>query len=191
LKGLPIVSIFGNIPGATKLASYHTPHRSLTASFAILHLSGLDHTDCPGTSMLGRFFGQSGGDVSYNYELLFEKINFCMRRNPCVSVEDMSKELKVSRRTIQEIIAFRAVKPYSSLRQEILIAKVTMLFIQEPHLVIKEISFAVGFTSASAFARAVKRACGLSPKNLRSRVSRDSFRERSEPKYREFASDFP
>jgi AraC-like DNA-binding protein len=117
--------------------------------------------------------------MSYNYELLFEEINRCMHRNPCVSIQGLSKELKVSRRTIQEIIVFRTGKPYSSLRQRILMARVTMLFLQEPHLVIKEISFAVGFTSASAFARAVKRACGLSPKNLRSRVSQDSFHERS------------
>lgn len=60
---------------------------------------------------------------------------------------------------------------YRTLREEILVAKTHQIFADEPSLAIKEVSFAVGFISARSFARAIKRACGLSPEDLRSCVA--------------------
>jgi transcriptional regulator GlxA family with amidase domain len=64
-------------------------------------------------------------------------------------------------------------KKFSDLREEILIAKVRELFVLQPELAIKEVSFAVGHRSARSFARAVRRACGFSPEEFRSRVTQE------------------
>jgi|SRR5712664_314483 len=116
--------------------------------------------------------------MSYDYGSLFGRIFLYMLNDPCISVERLSRELKVSRRTIQEVIRVRAAKSYRALRQEILVAKTRQLFADEPSLAIKEISFAIGFVSARSFARAIRRACGLSPKDLRScAVANKQFRD--------------
>jgi AraC-like DNA-binding protein len=64
-------------------------------------------------------------------------------------------------------------KTFSNLRQAILMAKVKELFVSQPQLAIKEVSFSVGYRSARSFARAVRRACGFSPEAFRSRVTRE------------------
>jgi AraC-like DNA-binding protein len=116
--------------------------------------------------------------MSYDYGSLFDRIFLHMLKDPCISVERLSRELKVSRRTIQGVITVRAAKSYRALRQEILVAKTRQLFVDKPSLAIKEVSFAIGFVSARSFARAIRRACGLSPKDLRSCViANKHFRE--------------
>jgi AraC-like DNA-binding protein len=82
----------------------------------------------------------------------------------------LSKELQVSRRTIQEVIRRGARKNYRALRRETLVAKSLELFSGKPSLPIKEVSFAVGFASPRSFARAIRKATGMSPEDLRSRV---------------------
>jgi AraC-like DNA-binding protein len=109
--------------------------------------------------------------MSYNHGLLFARIFLQMLMAPCISVETLARELNVSRRTIQGVIRDRAGKSYSALRQEILVAKTRQLFAEYPSLAIKEVSFAVGFVSARSFARAIRRACGVSPEDLRSCVA--------------------
>jgi AraC-like DNA-binding protein len=108
--------------------------------------------------------------MSYDYDLLYRRILLRMLKDPCISVDELAQELKVSRRTIQEVIRLRAGKSYRTLREVILVAKTRQLFADEPFLAIKEVSFAVGFLSARSFARAIKRACGVSPEVLRSCV---------------------
>jgi AraC-like DNA-binding protein len=116
--------------------------------------------------------------MSYDYGSLFARIFLHMLKDPCISVEKLSRELKVSRRTIQGVIRVRAAKSYRALRQEILVAKTRQLFADKPSVAIKEVSFAVGFVSARSFARAIRRACGLSPEGLRSyAVTNKHFRE--------------
>ena len=108
--------------------------------------------------------------MSYDYDLLYRRIFLRMLKDPCISVEELSQELNVSRRTIQEVISDRTGKSYRALRETILVARTRQLFARKPSLAIKEVSFAVGFISARSFARAIKRACGLSPEELRSCV---------------------
>jgi transcriptional regulator GlxA family with amidase domain len=108
--------------------------------------------------------------MSYDYDSLYRWIFLRMLKDPCVSIEELAEELKVSRRTIQEVIRVHDGKTYRTLRDQILVAKTRQLFATEPSLAIKEVSFAVGFVSARSFARAIRRACGLSPEALRSCV---------------------
>jgi AraC-like DNA-binding protein len=108
--------------------------------------------------------------MSYDYQSLYRRIFLRVLKDPCISLEELAQELKVSRRTVQGVIRVRAGKSYRTLREEILVAKTRQLFADYPSLAIKEVSFTVGFLSARSFARAIKRACGLSPKDLRSCV---------------------
>ncbi len=54
-----------------------------------------------------------------------------------------------------------------------LIARLTRLFLANPVSPIKELSFELGYKSSRTFARAVRRACGHSPAELRKRVISD------------------
>jgi AraC-like DNA-binding protein len=49
-----------------------------------------------------------------------------------------------------------------------LMEKLQGLFVSQPGLAIKEVSFIIGFYSPRSFGRTVKRACGFSPQELRS-----------------------
>lgn len=108
--------------------------------------------------------------MSYDHESLLRRIFLHMMREPCISVQSISKELQVSRRTIQSVIRRGAKKSYSDLRREILVVKTIELFSVQACLAIKQVSFAVGFASPRSFARAIRKATGMSPEDLRSRV---------------------
>jgi len=113
--------------------------------------------------------------MSYDRDSLFRRILLQIRREPCTSLQSLSKELQVSRRTIQEVIRCGARKSYRTLRRETLVAKSLELFLGKPSLAIKEVSFAVGFASPRSFARAIRKATGMSPEDLRSRVLADEL----------------
>jgi len=61
-------------------------------------------------------------------------------------------------------------KKFKDLRLLILMAKVNTLFASGQTSAIKELAFEVGYKSPCSFTRAVKRACGLTPRELRSSV---------------------
>jgi len=111
--------------------------------------------------------------MSYDPRLLFERILTCLQESPCKTLEDLSQSLRLSERTIQKAVNLSAGKSFRFVRDEVILIRVKWLFEEQPELPIKEVSFGVGFKSASSFARAVKRACGLSPEELRSRVAHE------------------
>lgn len=101
---------------------------------------------------------------------LLDAILLRLRQTPCGLLEDLSLELRVSRRTIENCIYVAAGKTFRDLRQEILLERTKNLLASNPAMSVKELSFAVGFKSASSFSRAIKRACGSCPEELRSHV---------------------
>lgn len=109
--------------------------------------------------------------MSYYARLLFEKISASLHDNPCMSLRELSQNLHISERTIQKTVRSACGRSFRCVREEILLARVRWLFSAQPDMAIKEISFGVGFQSASSFGRAVKRASGSSPKALRSQVA--------------------
>jgi AraC-like DNA-binding protein len=111
--------------------------------------------------------------MSYDYRILFETVSQCLHRSPSISLEDLSRELGISRRTIEKCINTATGKPFRDLREDILISSVRSFFISRPTLAIKELSFDFGYKSSRSFARAIKRACGLSPQKLRSHVAEE------------------
>jgi len=78
-----------------------------------------------------------------------------------------------ARRTIEKAIRLSTGGSFRLLREEILLVQAKALFASQPTLPIKELGFRLGFKSATSFARAVKRASGFSPEDLRIRVARE------------------
>ena len=121
--------------------------------------------------------------MSYDYELLYLRVSLSLQRKPNSSLRELSRELRVSGRTIERTVLLAARKTFSDLRKGILLECVTTIFVSRPTEVIKKISFELGYKSPRSFSRAIKRACGSSPAELRSDIIRDLV----SPKPRAFA----
>jgi AraC-like DNA-binding protein len=113
--------------------------------------------------------------MSYDPRLLFEEISICLHESPSKTLLDISKNLRVSRRTIEKAVSTSTGGTFRQLREEILLTRVRSLCASQPPLAIKELCSAVGFKSATSFARAIKRVCGSSPEELRFHVVRQLF----------------
>jgi AraC family transcriptional regulator len=111
--------------------------------------------------------------MSYDPRLLFQRIFACLEESPCKTLSDLSRSLCLSERTIQKAVNLSTGKSFRLLRDEVILNRVKCLFAARPEVPIKELSFGIGFKSASSFARAIKRASGLSPEELRSRVAHE------------------
>ena len=111
--------------------------------------------------------------LSYDHRLFIDQITLSIHRNPCCSLQVLARELHISRRTIQKAVIIATGKTLRDLRNEILIVEVRTLFVARPALSIKEISFELGYKSARSFARAIRRVCGISPEQLRSRTAEE------------------
>lgn len=111
--------------------------------------------------------------MSYDRKILFHNISLLLEQNPSISLGVLSREPRVSRRTIQKIINLANGKSFRGVREEIFLTRVKSLFISEPSLAIKALSFSVGYESPRSFGRAVRRACGFSPEELRSLVAEE------------------
>lgn len=94
-----------------------------------------------------------------------------LQGNPCCSLGRLSQGLQVSRRTIQNAVNAVTGKKFRALRQELLVARVKNLFVSTPNAAIKKVALDVGYRSPRSFARAVRRACGVSPEQLRTRIA--------------------
>ena len=105
-----------------------------------------------------------------SYKLPLDAILFYLRRKPCGLLGDLSLELRVSRRTVENTVRVAAGKTFRDLRVEMLVERVKSLLESDPTRTIKEMSFDLGYKSPRSFARAIKRACGSAPAQLRSRI---------------------
>jgi len=98
-----------------------------------------------------------------------------LQRTPYGLLGNLSRALGVSQRTIERTVFIASGKTFRDLRKEVLIERVTAVFVSFPARPIKRVAFDLGYNSPRSFARAVKRACGSSPQELRSRVNHDLF----------------
>src|ERR671925_167528 len=110
----------------------------------------------------------------YAHKFLLDAMLSHLHQSPYCLLGDLALQLRVSRRTIENSIHIVAGKTFRDLRKEILLERVRSLLASTPTMSVKELSFAVGFKSASSFSRAIKRDCGSSPEELRSHVARES-----------------
>jgi AraC-like DNA-binding protein len=108
--------------------------------------------------------------MSCNHDLLVDAALRRLSLAPSRLLEGLARELQVSRRTLQNAINMIAGKTFRELRDELLVKRVKSLLESYPTRGIKQLSFELGFKSPRSFARAIKRACGFSPAQLRSRI---------------------
>lgn len=109
--------------------------------------------------------------MSYDPRLLFAQICVRLDETPSRSLLDLSRELHISSRIIQNVVAsMTGGTKFSSFKDDILIARLTRLFVAQPFSPIQEISSALGYKSLRAFARAVRRASGVSPAEFHKRI---------------------
>lgn len=109
--------------------------------------------------------------MSYDPRLLFAQICVRLDETPSRSLLDLSRELHISSRIIQNVVAtMTGGTKFTSFKDDILIARLTRLFVAQPFSPIQEISSALGYKSLRAFARAVRRASGVSPAEFHNRV---------------------
>lgn len=108
--------------------------------------------------------------MSCKHDLLVDAALRRLSLVPSMLLEDLTRELQVSRRTLQNAINVVTGKTFRGLRDELLVERVRSSLESHPTRGIKELSFELGFKFPRSFARAMKRACGFSPAQLRSRI---------------------
>ena len=85
-----------------------------------------------------------------------KRIAVSLRRNPSSPLGKLSRELHVSRRTIQNAVHSVTGKTFRDLRGEILLARIKNLLASAPNSTIRKLSLKAGYRSPRAFARAVR-----------------------------------
>ena len=111
--------------------------------------------------------------MSYDHSLLFNRVTLTLQTNPCCSLRELSRELHVTRRTIQNAVIAVTGKKFTELRKELLLARIEKVLASAPNSTIRKISLEAGYRSPRSFARAVRRAYGLSPRQLRTRIAEE------------------
>src|SRR5262252_6329049 len=109
--------------------------------------------------------------MSYDPKLLFEQISVCLNENPRTTLEELAESLQVSQRTIKKTVRLLTGGNFRHYREEVLMERVKGFFAMQPGAAIKVLSIDLGFKSPSSFARAVRRASGACPGELRSVVA--------------------
>src|SRR5437899_1848868 len=117
------------------------------------------------------FLEAKGEPCPTDHTLLFKKIALTLKGNPCCSLRGLSRELQVSRRTIQNAVSAVTGKKFRDLREELLLVRIKNLLASAPNTTIRQVSLEAGYRSPRSFARAVRRASGVSPQQLRTRIA--------------------
>jgi len=109
--------------------------------------------------------------MSYDPRLLYERIFHSLLQGPSLSLEELARALHVSPRTIQNTVFAVAGRKFRDLREELLLMRLRSAIVSEPAAAIKELSSEIGYKSPRSFARAIRRACGVSPEQLRALIA--------------------
>ena len=116
--------------------------------------------------------------MPYDPKQLFEQISVCLNENPRKTLEDLAQTLRVSKRTIKKTVRLLTGGNFRHYREEVLMDRVRGFFAMRPGTAIKVLSIDLGFKSPSSFARAVRRASGACPGELRTFVAETPAAER-------------
>lgn len=124
--------------------------------------------------------------MSYDPRLLFEEIAESLQKNPRKTLEELSQCLRVSKRTIKKTVRLTTGGNFRSYREGVLMDRVKGFFAVQPEVAIKVLSIDLGFKSPSSFARAVRRASGSCPGELRTAVAGNCQERKSTRHFIEF-----
>lgn len=108
--------------------------------------------------------------MSYNSKLLFDELSARLRENPRKTLRELSTDLNISDRTIEEKVRLFTGITFRQFREELLLMTIRDQFADRPQIAIKVVSLGLGFKSSSSFARMVRRVSGLTPQQFRSRA---------------------
>ena len=109
--------------------------------------------------------------MSYDSRLLFAQICIRLDHTPACSLADLSREFQVGTTTIQNVVgSMTGGVKFDNFKDDILVARLTRLFLARHISPLEEISLALGYKSSRTFARAVRRACGVPPAQFRKRI---------------------
>ena len=119
--------------------------------------------------------------MSTNPQILFTHISAMVERSPRLSLEDCSHLLRLSPRSIQQAVHAATGASFRALQERALLAEAERLLTSYPPLSIKEIAIATGYKSARSFSRAVRRSCGLSPREFRAFLLKEQLKAQFSP----------
>src|SRR5256884_3760686 len=89
--------------------------------------------------------------MSYDHGLLYKRIAVSLRRNPSSPLGKLSRELCVSRRTIQNVVHSVTGKTFRDLRGEILLARIKNLLASAPDRKSTRLNSSHGYISYAVF----------------------------------------
>lgn len=105
--------------------------------------------------------------MAYVAIALFDLIVELVSKSPRITIQQLSMLTHVSRRTIQNVVTVKTGSGFRQLQQRVLIRELERLILANPTCAIKELAFGVGYNSPRSFARALRRAIGLTPTEFR------------------------
>lgn len=101
--------------------------------------------------------------MSYDLAGLFERICTALSACPRAPLAALAEELRVERHTLERAVREVTGASLRALRAKTLVKVSGDLLRSQPQLSVKEVAARAGYPSARTFARAFKRASGVSP----------------------------
>jgi AraC-like DNA-binding protein len=119
--------------------------------------------------------------MAHDARQLFAQISVRLDKSPSCSLMDLAREFRVSTKDIEHVVARMTNRAFSKFQDDILIAKLTRLFVARPAASIEELSLDLGYKSSRSFARHVRRACGANPQKLRLQIAAEIAAQKVHP----------
>lgn len=107
--------------------------------------------------------------MAYVYRPIFDKIEAMLSAAPWVSLGDLTRQIRVSRHTLEAVVRQAAGKGFREYKKELLLKRALDLLVCQGELSQKQIAAMLGYGSGRAFARFVKGATERSPGDIRRR----------------------
>jgi AraC-like DNA-binding protein len=114
--------------------------------------------------------------MPYSPDKLFHAIAKELDGRPRASITELSKTFGVSRGTIGKVVTLSSGVSFRKFQENLLMCKIRHQLLSKPTCALKELSFALGFSSPHSFARFIKRVAGQCPHELRSVLAQDIIR---------------
>lgn len=113
--------------------------------------------------------------MAYNLFGLADQAQRQLLTNPGMTLSQLSGHLGVARHTVTKALHARFGRSYRQCRREALLMWTAKLLFEEHPRSIKEIALTLGYKSPKAFARFVRNAWGLSPRDFRNKAGLSSL----------------
>jgi len=103
----------------------------------------------------------------YDLHDLFTRISQKLSSSPQLSLEELSLDIQIERHTIERAVRAGAGTTFRDLRKRSMLNAARRMLLENPHWSLKEVAYALGYRSLSAFSRSIKCAAGCAPSALR------------------------